>query len=75
MINTMTAPVLWPALLRLLRRLGEARAKRREQRRLRHDMDRIPERLLRDVGLRRMPLGPPVALYPNDFVLLREGNR
>jgi hypothetical protein len=55
MINTMSPPVLWPALLRLHRKLRVGRAARRERKHYQLEVERLPDRLLRDVGIYERP--------------------
>jgi hypothetical protein len=55
MINTMTPPVLWPALVRLHNRLRVGLAARRERKHYQLEVERLPDRLLRDVGIYERP--------------------
>ena len=55
MINTMTPPVLWPELVRLRRRLRTALAAQRKRKLHQLEVERLPDRLLRDVGIHERP--------------------
>lgn len=59
MINTISPPVLWPELQRKWRRLRANRADRRMRLAMQADLDRLNDRMLRDIGLHERPSGRP----------------
>ena len=61
MINTMTPPVLWPALRRGWRHLQANRAERRMRRTTQLQVHGLSDRMLRDIGLyERLPRRPHI---------------